>query len=52
LTAEGGTLKPGQHVKYPRETPLNNLWVSLLERMGVKVDRFGDSTGRLEGLQG
>jgi hypothetical protein len=48
----GGTIRPGRHLRLPRETPLNNLWVSLLERMGVKVDRFGDSTGALKGLQG
>jgi hypothetical protein len=48
----GGTLRPGRHVRYPKETPLNNLWVSLLERVGVKVERFGDSKGRLAGLEG
>jgi hypothetical protein len=48
----GGTLKPGRHVRYERNTPLNNLWLSLLDRVGVRVERFGDSTGRLEGLEG
>ncbi len=48
----GGTIRPGRHLKLPRETPLNNLWLSLLDRMGVKVDRFGDSTGQLTGLEG
>jgi hypothetical protein len=43
----GGTLKPGEHVKYKRDTPLANLYVSLLERMEVQVDEFGDSDGRL-----
>ncbi len=43
----GGTLQTGKHVKYPRNTPLANLYVSLLERMGVEVDSFGDSEGRL-----
>ena len=42
----GGTLTTGRHVVYPRETPLTNLYLSLLERMGVQVDSFGDSTGR------
>ena len=41
----GGTLKAGRHVKYPRDTPLTNLYVSMLDRMGVKVDSFGDSNG-------
>ena len=42
-----GTIKTGRHVRLPRETPLTNLYVSMLDRMGVKVDGFGDSTGRL-----
>jgi hypothetical protein len=48
----GGTLRAGRHVVYPRNTPLNNLWLSLLDRMGAKVEGFGDSTGRLGGLDG
>jgi hypothetical protein len=32
------------------ETPLANLWLSMLHRMGVEVERFGDSTGRLNTL--
>jgi hypothetical protein len=46
----GGTLTPGRHVKHPFETPLCNLFLSLLDRMGVKEERFGDSTGRLTDL--
>ena len=38
--------------RYPKETPLTNLYLSMLDRMGVKVDSFGDSTGRLDGLEG
>ena len=45
-----GTLKTGRHIKYPKETPLNNLWVSLLDRMEIGVPALGDSTGRLAGL--
>jgi hypothetical protein len=48
----GGTLKAGRHLVYKRNTPLNNLWLCLLDRMGVSVDRLGDSTGRLPGLEG
>ena len=47
-----GTLKTGRHVKYPQNTPLNNLWLSLLDRMEAKTDNLGDSTGRLKGLDG
>lgn len=45
-----GTLKPGRHVRFRRETPLCNLYVSLLERMNVPAKTFGDSTGVLAGL--
>jgi hypothetical protein len=46
----GGTLVAGRHLRYPRETPLMNLFLSLLDRMGVSVPSLGDSTGRLPGL--
>ena len=46
----GGTITTGRHVRVPRETPLNNLWLSMLDRMEATVDRLGDSTGRLTGL--
>jgi hypothetical protein len=45
-----GTLKPGRHVKYADETPITNLYLSMLDKMGVPVDAIGDSTGKLEGL--
>ena len=48
----GGTLRTGRHLRYPRETPLNNLWLAMLDRLGVKVPSLGDSTGRLTGLEG
>jgi hypothetical protein len=46
-----GTLKPGGHIKVEPQ-PLNNLYLSMLDRVGVKLDRFGDSTGRLTKLNG
>src|SRR5262249_31637802 len=48
----GGTLKPGRHVRYAKETPLMTLPLSLLDRMGAKVPTQGDSTGRLDSLEG
>jgi hypothetical protein len=45
--AGGGTLKPGRHIRVARETPMSNLYLSLLERMGANTERFGDSTGKL-----
>jgi hypothetical protein len=46
----GGTLKPGRHIRYPANTPLTNLWLSLLDRAGAPTARLGDSTGPLKGL--
>ena len=43
----GGSHRPGRHVRYPRHTPLCNLFVSLLQEMGIDTDQFGDSTGSL-----
>lgn len=48
----GGTITTGRHVRYPRETPLTNLYVSLLERVGAPVKSFGDSKGPLTDLEG
>lgn len=47
----GGTIDTGRHVRYSKETPLNNLWLSLLERMDVEVPFLGDSTGQLPNLR-
>jgi hypothetical protein len=46
----GGTLRTGRHLRYTRETPLTNLWLELLDRMGATIDKLGDSTGRLPQL--
>lgn len=45
-----GTVRPGRRVVYRRETPMCNLFLSMMDRMGVRMDYFGDSTGRLEGV--
>ena len=41
-------LKGGRHLRYPKETPLANLHLTLLDKLGVHLDRLGDSTGRLD----
>jgi hypothetical protein len=41
-----GRIKGGQHLKYPQDTPLANLLVTLLDRAGVPVTKLGDSTGQ------
>ena len=45
-----GTITPGRHVRYEQETPLTNLFLSMLDRMGAPAEYLGDSTGRLPGL--
>lgn len=46
----GGTLDPGRYVRYADGTPVANLYLSLLDRLGLQLDHFGDSTGRLKEL--
>ncbi len=48
----GGRLNGGQSLVYAEDTPLSNLWVSLLDAFGTPVERFADSTGRLAGVLG
>lgn len=45
-----GTLNPGRVIDAPEGTPMTNLYLSLLERMGVEAERIGDSNGRLESI--
>jgi hypothetical protein len=40
----GGSLKTGRHIVYP-ETPMTNLFLAMLARMGVATEKLGDSTG-------
>lgn len=53
LLAGGGSgrIDTGRHVVYPKDTPLNNLFLSMLDCMGVSADRLGDSTGKLDKLK-
>lgn len=46
-----GTLSPGRHIRYEKETPLNNLWLSMLDRLGAHADRLGDGNGMLAELR-
>lgn len=51
LAGRGGdTIRSGRHLKLDKETPLNNLFLSMLDRVDSPVEALGDSTGRLEGL--
>ena len=51
VAGHGGSLRHGQHHVYEsNQTPLANLWLSILHEVGVNADRFADSDGRLPGL--
>jgi len=45
-----GTLRPGRHVVYEKDTPMTNLYLSMLDRMGVHPESIGDSTGKVTQL--
>jgi len=46
----GNTIKGGRRITYRKETPISNLYLSMMDRMGVKAEHFGDATGRVDGL--
>ncbi len=49
----GGGFEHGQHLAFDHEnnTPLANLYVTMLQRMGIEIDQFASSTGSLAGLR-
>ena len=51
LAGRGGAIRSGRHLRMPQETPLNNLFLTLLARVGAEVPQLGDSTGRLSALE-
>ncbi|MDG1852515.1 MAG: hypothetical protein P8J44_10410, partial [Gammaproteobacteria bacterium] len=44
----GGTIRGGQHIRAEERTPVSNLMLTVLDRIGVHEESFGDSTGRFE----
>jgi hypothetical protein len=50
MVGGGGGFRLGQHIVYPKDTPMNNLFLTLLDKMGVPTEKFGDSTGPIEHL--
>ena len=42
-----GGIKGGRHVRYPQNTPTANLYLTMMDQLGIPVDQFGDSNGRL-----
>ena len=43
-------LQSGRHLRYPSNTPMTNLYLTLLDKMGVQPEKIGDSTGRVAHL--
>jgi hypothetical protein len=46
----GGRIDAGQHVVYDKDSPLSNLWLTMLDAFGTPVERFADSTGKLTAI--
>jgi hypothetical protein len=51
LTGGGANLKLGQHLVLPKDTPLCNVWLTMLQGMGINASRHGDSTGTVNELR-
>jgi Protein of unknown function (DUF1552) len=50
VAGHGGGLLGGRHLVYPTNTPMTNFYLTMLDRIGVKEETIGDSTGRVEHL--
>ena len=50
LLLGGGTgeLKGGRHIRYREDTPISNLYLTIMDKLGIQADKFGDSTGRVD----
>jgi hypothetical protein len=46
----GGQIETGRHIKYRHDTPLTNLYLTMLDKLGAPTKTFGDSTGPIENL--
>jgi Protein of unknown function (DUF1552) len=50
MLGRGGGFRMGSHMAYPKGTPMTNMFLTLLDRMGVPAEKIGDSTGQIEHL--
>jgi hypothetical protein len=50
VLGHGGGMKGGRHLRYPDHTPMTNLLMTMLNKVGVKQDALGDSTGLMTNL--
>lgn len=51
LAGGGANLKLGQHLSLPKDTPLCNVWLTILQGLGIQTERHGDSSGVVKELQ-
>tara|TARA_B100001093_G_scaffold170709_1_gene163594 strand:- start:936 stop:2228 length:1293 start_codon:yes stop_codon:yes gene_type:complete len=51
LAGGGANLKLGEHLVLPKDTPLCNVWLTMLQGMGIDAERHGDSSGIIKELQ-
>jgi hypothetical protein len=51
LTGGGASLKLGRHLVLPKDTPLCNVWLTMLQGLGINAEQHGDSTGVVKELQ-
>lgn len=52
LGGGAGQIRESRHIRYTKDTPIANLYLNVLEKLDIPVERFGDSTGRLDLLAG
>jgi hypothetical protein len=50
MVGRGAGFRTGTHIVYPKDTPMTNLYLTLLDRMGVQQEQLGDSTGQIADL--
>ena len=50
VVGRGGDFRLGTHLVYSKGTPMTNLYLTLLDRVGVQAEKVGDSTGQIEHL--
>jgi hypothetical protein len=43
----GGKIKKGRHIEVPKNTPMTNLFLSMSDKLGMDIEKIGDSTGKL-----
>ena len=46
--AGDGQIKGGRHLRYQADTPITNFYLTLVDKLGLPLERFGDSTGKLD----